>query len=234
VLFKLIATASQASLDVIGLLQHCAGRFAMRTDWAMKYNTTCPAIPLGASISELALKMGDVPLISNSGRPMWAWSNLLQTGDLVARPELLQAVASGQVLGYSCYKLVMLVITCIAPVFLMLHHGVLLKGSSQYRHLPPGQQLVTCQHAAYVVVFGLQMIPQTYLAARAFFKLWTAEYIMGIELPLLLGVIVMSRVALYLVEACVRSVVKWSWVLFLHHSLYFVVLVVAIWSQNAW
>jgi hypothetical protein len=32
----------------------------------------------------------------------------------------------------------------------------------------------------------------------------------------------------------VRSVVRWSWVLFLHHSLYFVVLVVAIWSQNAW
>jgi hypothetical protein len=94
--------------------------------------------------------------------------------------------------------------------------------------------MVTCQHAAYAMVFGLQLIPQTYLAIRAFFKLWTADYVTGSELTVLLGVIVMARVALYLVEACVRSVVRWSWVLFLHHSLYFVVLVVAIRSQNAW
>lgn len=185
-------------------------------------------------MTDLALQMGDVPVIPNSGRPTWAWSNLLQAGDLVATPDLLQAVGSGRVLGYSCYKLVMLVITCIAPVYLVLHHVVLFKGSTAYRHLPQGQQLVTCQHAAYVVVFGLQIAPQTFLAIRTFFKLWTAQYVMGNELTLLLGVIVMSRAALYLVEACVRSVVKWSWVLFLHHSLYFVVLVVAIWAQNAW
>jgi hypothetical protein len=128
----------------------------------------------------------------------------------------------------------MLVITCIAPVFLVLHHAVLSRYSAQYRQLEPGQQMVTCQHAAFVLVFGLQLVPQTYLAIRAFFKLWTADYAMGPELTVLLGIVVMLRVGLYLVEACVRSVVKWSWVLFLHHSLCFVVLVVAIWSQNAW
>jgi hypothetical protein len=128
----------------------------------------------------------------------------------------------------------MLVITCIAPVFLLLHPGVLARASKLYRRLEPGQQMVTCQHVAYVALFGVLIVPQTYLAIRAFFKLWTAEYMMGSELTMLLGVIVMARVALYLVEACVRSVVGWSWVLFLHHSLYFVVLVVAIWSQNAW
>jgi hypothetical protein len=145
--------------------------------------------------------------------------------------KLLQLV---RLLGYSGFKLVMLVITCIAPVFLLMHHGVLFRYSEQYRQLEPGQQMVTCQHAAYNGVFGLQIVPQTYLAIRAFFKLWTAEYAMGAELTVLLGVIVVARVALCLVKACVRSVVRWSWVLFLHHSLYFVVLVVAIRSQNAW
>jgi hypothetical protein len=185
VLYKLIATATQASYDVIGLLQQGAARFAMQTDWAMRRNTSCPSIQLGASITDLALQMGDVPVIPNNDRPTWAWSNLLQAGDLVATPNLLQAIASGRVLGYSCYKLVMLVVTCVAPVYLVLHHGVLLKGSAQYRHLPQGQQLVTCQHAAYVVVFGLHIVPQTYLAIRTFFKLWTAQYVMGSELTLL-------------------------------------------------
>ncbi|KAF6265679.1 hypothetical protein COO60DRAFT_1477849 [Scenedesmus sp. NREL 46B-D3] len=233
VLHRVITTAAQAALDVPGLLQQCAAQFAMRTDWAMKQGTSCPAIHVDASLSDLALQMGDAPLIANSSRPTWAWSNLLQTGDIMAQPELLQAIAYGPVLGYACFRLVILVIACIAPLFLLLHHVVLSRLSAQYSKLEPGQQLVTCQHAAYAVVFGLQLVPQTYLAIRAFFKLWTAEYVMGVELTVLLGMIVMARVALYLVEACARSVVKWSWVLFLHHSLYFVVLVVAIWSQNA-
>ncbi|WIA14482.1 hypothetical protein OEZ85_003004 [Tetradesmus obliquus] len=236
VLYKVIETAAAASLDVPGLLQQCVARFAMRADWAMKQHTSCPAIGLDASVSSLALQMGDVPLIpsnSSNPRPTWAWKNLLQTGDLMEQqPELVHALAAGPVLGYSCLKLVMLTITCIAPVFFVLHHGILMRFSAQYKQLEPGQQLVSCQHAAYVVVFGLQLIPQTLLAMQAFFKLWTAEYAAGSELPVLLGVVVMARVALYLVEACVRSVVRWSWVLFLHHSLYFVVLVVAIWSQS--
>jgi hypothetical protein len=237
-LYRVIATAAQASLDVPGLLQQCAARFAMRSDWAFKQGSSCPVVPLDASVADLALQMGDAPLIpsssSSSSKPTWAWSNLLQAGELMEHSDLRSAMANGPVLGYACFKFVILVIACIAPVFLILHHLVLSRYSAQYNKLEPGQQLVTCQHAAYVVVFGLQIVPQTYLAMRAFFKLWTADYVMGVELPLLLGVIVMSRVALYLVEACVRSVVKWSWVLFLHHSLYFVVLVVAIWSQNAW
>uniref|UniRef100_A0A383WEB5 Uncharacterized protein n=1 Tax=Tetradesmus obliquus TaxID=3088 RepID=A0A383WEB5_TETOB len=86
VLYKVIETAAAASLDVPGLLQQCAARFAMRADWAMKQHTSCPAIGLDASISSLALQMGDVPLIpsnSSNPRPTWAWKNLLQTGDLM-------------------------------------------------------------------------------------------------------------------------------------------------------
>jgi hypothetical protein len=108
VLYKIIATAATTSFDIPGLLKQCATRLAMRTDWALKQNTSCPPIPLGASITDLTLQMGDAPLIANSSRPKWAWSTLLQTGDLMAQPELLEAVVAGQVLGYSCFKHVML------------------------------------------------------------------------------------------------------------------------------
>jgi hypothetical protein len=60
----------------------------------MKQGTICPAIPLGASVTDLAMQLGDAPLIANSSRPTWAWSNLLQTGDLLAQLELLQALAA--------------------------------------------------------------------------------------------------------------------------------------------
>eukprot|EP00878_Enallax_costatus_P015634 GHUV01016379.1.p1 GENE.GHUV01016379.1~~GHUV01016379.1.p1 ORF type:complete len:202 (+),score=24.14 GHUV01016379.1:30-608(+) len=40
------------------------------------------------------------------------------------------------------------------------------------------------------------------------------------------------RAVLYIVEACIRSVVRFSGLLLVHHQLYFVVLISAIWTLN--
>lgn len=72
------------------------------------------------------------------------------------------------------------------------------------------------------------------MSIRLLFKFWTAEYTEGTGLNDLVGVFVMLmvRAALYLVEACVRSV-KFSWLLVVHHVLFFTVVFMGVWTENA-
>lgn len=65
--------------------------------------------------------------------------------------------------------------------------------SAAYRHLPPTDKLVSCQHAVNAVVFSLSLVPQTALAIGAYFFAWTGSYIAGPELSTLVGVLISSE-----------------------------------------
>lgn len=85
----------------------------------------------------------------------------------------------------------------------------------------------------YAVVFALSLVPQTVLAVRSMLIAWTGTYLVSPELSVLVGVFIPTRAVLYVGEAAVRSVVKWSWLLVVHHLLFFTIVVMAVWSQNA-
>lgn len=242
VLFEVMHQASQAQLDVPSLLKTCSQKHDMQADWAWKQDTACPDIPLNASVNSLLLQMGDTLILQTQPAQheqlgqdpnLWSWRNLLQTAALQARPDLEAAIAAGPVLGLRCLMFILVGFVCIAPVYLIMHKLVLLRCSSIYRSLEAGQQMVTCQHAVFFTIFALQLVPQTYLTVRCLFRAWTAAYVSSQELTILFGGIIVTRAVLYIVESCLRSVVRFSWLLLLHHHLYFVVLIVAIWTLNA-
>eukprot|EP00775_Hariotina_reticulata_P004191 gene4191-4439_t len=234
VLYRAIEATSKSNINLQLLLMTCAGKHNMRTDWAMKPGSSCPPIPLNATATSLMLEAGERPVVSHI-RPVWSWSNLLQAQDMVPQRQLIHAVAAGPMLGLECVKYMTLILLSVPALFLVMHWGVLRLLSKRYRGFAEGQQLVTCQHAVYAFVFTLQLIPQTMVSMRFLFKIWTANFVQGTGLFSLLTLIVMMlvRAALYLIEAAVRGVVKFSWLLIVHHTLFFAIFLMGVWSEDA-
>jgi hypothetical protein len=157
---------------------------------------------------------------------------MLQFGEVMGELTDLQSV-SDKLFGSKTLQLLFLVMICVPLAFFLLHHMVLMRFSSAYRRLGQADRLISCQHAVYAVVFGLSLVPQTALAIRSLFLAWTGTYLVSAELSVLAGVFIPTRAVLYVGEAAVRSVVKWSWLLVVHHLLFFTIVVMAVWSQSA-
>jgi hypothetical protein len=190
---------------------------------------SCPAVYFTDNPATIASRMGDVPVFA--GARTWAWGNILQTGQLMQQhPDWMGEVLTKEI-GFFCVQLMFTMLLCIAPIFLVLHKLVLVRWSRVYRGLSPMQQLVTCQHAVYAVVLGLQLGPQTYLTLRVLFRAWSGEYMVGPEPPILIGSFLMTHAALYVLEASVRSI-HFNWLLLLHHQLFFAITVICLWTSN--
>jgi hypothetical protein len=161
--------------------------------------------------------------------PRLAWGNLQQAGAFLVQHGQTQEFAE-LFLGKYLMDLSCQVFLLLPLLFVFLHHAVLQPLSGAYRALPTTQRLVTCQHAVYAVVFGVSLIPQTYMACRFLFGNWTGDKISD-RLWTHLVAFIMSRCGLYLIEAAVRAV-KWSWVLFAHHVIFMALLAQNVLSGN--
>jgi hypothetical protein len=226
-----IQTAAAKRVDVLRVLAACRAQQGSRTAWAMDTSpeASCPAVYFHDNPATIATRLGDVPVFA--GTPTWSWKNILQAGILMQQhPDWMGQVLTKEI-GFFCVQLMFTMLLCIAPLFLVLHRFVLTKWSSVYRALSPMQQLVTCQHAVYALVLGLQLGPQTYLTLRVLFRAWSGEYMVGPEPPILIGGFLMTHAALYVLEASVRSV-NFNWLLLLHHQLFFAITVICLWTTN--
>lgn len=172
----------------------------------------------------------DVILPSSRSRPRWAWSNLLQFGEVNQQLTEIRTVWE-QLFGLHTVKLLLLIIIGTPPSFLFMHKAVLMR-SSIYRQLGAAERMITCQHSVYAVVFSLSFVPQTVLAFVAMFRSWTGDYFASAHLTALCGLFLASRAMLYIVEASTRSVIKRSWLLIVHHQLFFLIIVMGVWTQN--
>jgi hypothetical protein len=150
VVYKIITFASSLNVDALRVLKVCAAEFNMSADWAIKPNTTCPAIALNATTVDFLMGRGSEPVLGPD-TPQWAWSNLLQAGGVAAMPKRLLADFSNAALGLKSMQVLLLTFLCIPPVFVFVHHGLLKPFSSTYRNLPLIQQVVTCQHGVFAM-----------------------------------------------------------------------------------
>jgi hypothetical protein len=194
-------------------------------------SAACAYIPMGASSAGVIKQMGPgVVLTSSRSRPAWAWANLLQSGQAHQQfndiPEFWQ-----ELIGLQSLQLLFTVVLCMPPFYFAMHKAMLFLNST-YRALPGQDRMVVCQHGVYAVVFGLSLIPQTILTCTALFKAWTGEYLVTRQLAAVCGVFMASRVVLYVIEGSIRSVIKFSWLLIVHHQLFFVIIVMAFWTTN--
>lgn len=235
VLYKTAAVALDEGLDVLGLLHTChKTQPGFQTQWASAQPTACPYINFGLDAADLALQLGPEPVLESAkGRPAWAFSHMLQFGEIMQVLNRDMESIWNQVLGSRFANYMFLVIILMPPLFFIAHHGLLMPFSAEYRGLPAAERLVVCEHAVYVFVFGVSLIPQTLLAFTALFKAWTGWYLQSAQLAALFGIFIASRAVLYAVEASVRSVIKWSWLLLVHHQLFFLIVLLAMWGRNA-
>ena len=232
VIYTIISMASQAGVDALAILRTCSSRYHMQSEWALKPASSgngCPEIPLTATAGDLALLLGDEPILA--GYPMWAWHNILQAGDYMSHPEYRNSNIIPVYVGMKMLQYLLLTFLCVPVVYLLVHHVLLKRIFRVYRLLKPLQMLICCQHGVFVVLLSLQLVPQTVLAMRVLFRHWTAAYVTSDELAVLMGCFLMSHAALYLIEACVRSV-HFSWLLICHHLLFFVVIVIGFWKVS--
>jgi hypothetical protein len=164
-------------------------------------------------------------------KPTWSFLNMGQFGEVNQQMADIKTVWD-QIFGLNTVKLLLLVIINTAPLFMFMHAAVLSRFSPVYRSLSAADQLIACQHSVYAVMFSCSVIPQTALAFISLFKAWTGDYFAGSNLTTLFGLFLASRAMLYFAEACVRSVVKRSWLLIIHHQLFFLIVVMAVWTHN--
>lgn len=233
-LYETTTQAAKLGLDVLGLLASCRSNSTQfNTDWASADRTSCPHIPLDARSGDLLLFPGDARIVpSSESRQQWDWGNLRQFGEVEGEVSDIGSIKE-MVAGSQTLKYLYLAMICLPVVFFVLHHVVLKPLSPAYRALGADGQLISCQHAVYALVYGLSMVPQTVLAMRAMFYGWTGTYMASVEVVVMVGIFISTRSVLYLIEASVRSVVKWSWLLLVHHMLFFTIVVMALWTQNA-
>jgi len=232
VLYQIAATASQAGLDALGVLTRCRQQHNFQTQWATATPTDCPDIPISADASDLINLFGDEVVLSGAkSRTTWSWGNLLQVGEVMEELPDVRGVWQ-KLFGVEAFKLMLLVMISTGPVFGVLHMA-LMRSSSAYAKLGAAERFIVCQHSAYAVVFSLSLIPQTWLALTALFKSWTGAYLASSQLTALCALFLSTRALLYIVEVCYRSVFKRSWLLVVHHELFFLVIVLGVWTQDA-
>lgn len=175
--------------------------------------------------------LGDhIILPTSRARGDWAWGNLLQFGEISEHIQDLHAVFE-QLFGLPTLKFLLLIIITTGPLFLFMDAAVL-SHSAMYKKLGAAERMIVCQHSVYAVVFSLSFVPQTVMALTAMFKAWTGSYLASPQLAALAGVFIASRAMLYIVEACTRSVIKRSWLLIVHHQLFFLIIAMGIWLQD--
>jgi hypothetical protein len=225
VLYAVADAASILNSNILYILRQCEQQHNATTPWT---SSGCPTIYLNDTQVTLFLRAGDAQAVPSA--PTWAWSNILQAGEVMKNWSWAVGFAD-HVLGFMCVRIMYAVLFCIAPIFLIVHNWVLKRRSAVYRGLTQAQQLVCCQHAVYAVVLSLQLVPQSYLAIRFLFKAWTGNYVAGPEVTLLLGAFLMTHGALYMMEASVRSI-RFSWLLLAHHQLFFTIIIMGVWTSN--
>jgi hypothetical protein len=219
------SAAPFANSNILYVLKQCQQQHGSTTPWP---SAGCPTIYLNDTQVTLFLRAGDAQAVPTA--PTWAWSNILQAGEVMKNWSWANGFAD-HVLGFLCVRIMFAVLFCVAPIFLIMHNWILKRYSSVYRSLTQAQQLVCCQHAVYAVVLGLQLVPQSILAIRFLFKAWTGDYVAGPEVTLLLGAFLMTHGALYMMEASVRSI-RFSWLLLAHHQLFFTIIIMGVWTSN--
>lgn len=194
-------------MNLLGILRQCRALYTnFTTQWASATPSGCPSMPMGASAVTIAPILGHAALTSSSLTPQWAWQNLLQWGAAASwQPHVDEIIE--HVFVIELVQILLGVFVGLPFVFLAVHL-VLLKASGCYRGLAESQQLVTFQHGVYAVLFGLSMLPQTYMVLLALFFTPTGTLLASGGLTYLLGLFVMPRFCLYLLEAVTRSVVK--------------------------
>lgn len=162
-----------------------------------------------------------------AGRPKYSISNMFQlvTSKGFIAGVLPKALRTSAI-GWDSLSFMFMWSLGLAIIYIGLHH-LLLRASKQYRFsLTEQQQFITCQHAVFVVVYALQLVPESVLAFRFLFMRWSPEYLTSVEPAALLGLCIFPHVMLYIVEATVRSIVKFNWVLVVHHMLFFTLIIV--------
>lgn len=164
--------------------------------------------------------------------PGYSWPNLLQSGYVLTELGSSMEAVFQQLFGVAAFRLLLLVLICATPLFLVLHLA-LLRWSFAYQKLEVADRFIVVQHSVYAVVFAASVVPQTMLALEALFKGWTGAYLSSPSLTMLCALFLSMRALLYLIEACVRAVVKRSWLLLLHHELFYLLLVLAVYTENA-
>jgi len=233
VLYLTITQAARAGLDVLGLLQSCkTNSSSFKTQWATGEGTLCPNISIDARLGDLLSEFGDAVVIpSSKSRAEWAWANMLQFGEFMGEiPEQSSIIA--RISGTKALQIMFVVMVCMPMLFLALHHGVLMRLSAAYRGLSAADRMISCQHAVYAVVFSLSLVPQTVIACMSLFYAWTGTFLAANYITLLVALFINTRAILYVGEAFIRSVIKWSWLLVVHHTLFTLVVCLALWTHD--
>jgi len=234
VLYGTITQAAKLGLDVLGLLQACkkTNSSSFKTQWATGEGTLCPNISVDARLGDMLPELGDAVVIpSSKSRNQWAWANMLQFGEVMGELKETDAIVD-KILGTKALQFVFVIMISMPTVFLALHHGVLMRLSAAYQGLSAADRMISCQHAVYAVVFWLSLVPQTVLACMSLFSAWTGTFLASNYITLLVALLAPTRAVLYVVEACLRSVIKWSWLLIVHHTLYLLVICLAVWTKD--
>jgi len=219
VLYQAITRSAQSiQLDLLGLLRQCRRlNVNFTTQWATAIPTDCPSMPLDVTPISLAPQMASAAFMSTV-RPGWSWQNLLQFGEAMAWKPYVYAVID-DIFGIKLVQILLGVFVGL-PLMFPVANLALLRYSNTYRSLRQHLRLVTCQHSVYAALFGLSVVPQTWLALRALFSTWTGDLLATQQLTFLLGLFCVPRCALYLLEASVRSVCKVNTLLVAHRVIY--------------
>jgi hypothetical protein len=154
----------------------------------------------------LAPQFAEAAVMDGAIRPHWGWDNLLQMGEAISWTPYVHALID-DIIGIKLVQILLGVFAALPLVFAATS-AVLLKFSVTFRALLQHQRLVTVQHAVYAVLFSLSLMPQTYLTLRCLFYTLTGEVIATGLFTYLLGLFVVPRCALYVLEASNRSTIK--------------------------
>lgn len=192
----------------MGLLSKCRHLHTnFTTQWASDPHSGCPDLPVDVNAVSLAPFIGTAALTSAKVTPHWSWSNLLQLGDAAQNWAPHVYTILDDLFGVKLVQIIMAVFVAL-PLVYVAANFVLLRCSGAYRALPQDMRLVAAQHAVYTFIFGLSIVPQTYLTLVVLFRTLTGDMITSKQLVYLLGLFVVPRFALYLLEAGSRSVIK--------------------------
>jgi hypothetical protein len=154
----------------------------------------------------LAPQFAGAAVMSEAIKPHWGWDNLLQMAEAVSWTPYVHTLID-DMFGIKLVQILLGVFAALPLVFAATN-AALLKYSVTYRALLQHQRLVTVQHTVYAVVFGLSLVPQTYLTLRCLFYTLTGEVIFTRLFTYLLGLFVVPRCALYVMEASNRTTIK--------------------------
>ncbi|KAI9021137.1 hypothetical protein DFJ74DRAFT_707105 [Hyaloraphidium curvatum] len=167
--------------------------------------------------------------------PPWSLQNVFQ-GTAGAAAGLSQAELAKLALGMLAWipiaAVAVLVLACTALAVCRRSAGAAFAG------MEPGQQLVTLQHATFAVVFGLQVVPYTWMFVRFMFLSFTDQFSASAvdfsttDIQIMVGLFVYGRAFLYAMEAGLRILVKPNPIILLHHAIFFLLLALGCWLAD--